>query len=56
MRYLIEGKSNKEMAVLLCISPKTVETHKRNAFRKLDAINGCHAAALYVTQLIRGVE
>jgi DNA-binding CsgD family transcriptional regulator len=54
MRYLIEGKSNKEIAILLQISPKTVETHKINSFRKLGAVNGPHAAAIYVTQLIRG--
>ena len=35
MQLLAEGKSNKEVAVALEISPKTVETHRARIFAKL---------------------
>jgi two-component system response regulator NreC len=35
-QLLAEGKSIKEIASLLCISPKTVESHKYNILSKLD--------------------
>ena len=36
VQLLAEGKSNKEVATALGISPKTVETHRTNIMRKLD--------------------
>jgi len=36
VQMLAEGKSNKEIANLLCISVKTVETHRATIMRKLD--------------------
>ena len=36
VQFIAEGKSNKEMADLLKISIKTVETHRTNLMRKLD--------------------
>lgn len=36
LKMLAEGKSNKEIAVLLFISPKTVETHRTHVMKKLD--------------------
>jgi DNA-binding NarL/FixJ family response regulator len=36
LRLLAEGKSNKEVACLLKISPKTVETHRARIMSKLD--------------------
>ncbi len=36
LQLLAEGKSIKEIAVQLYVSPKTVETHKYNMMAKLD--------------------
>jgi len=36
VQMLAEGKSNKEVANVLEISVKTVETHRASAMRKLD--------------------
>ena len=36
VQLLAEGKSNKEVAVALCISVKTVETHRAAIMRKLE--------------------
>ena len=33
---VVEGKSNKEIAAAIYLSPKTVEYHLANTFRKLD--------------------
>jgi DNA-binding NarL/FixJ family response regulator len=34
VRYIAEGKASKEIAAQLFISPKTVESHRTNLFRK----------------------
>ncbi len=39
LRLLTEGKSSKEIARELNVSPKTVETHRANIMRKLDIHN-----------------
>jgi len=36
LQLLRQGMRNKEIAQRLCLSPKTVSTHKRNLLRKLD--------------------
>jgi DNA-binding NarL/FixJ family response regulator len=45
VQLLAEGKSSKEVATVLAISVKTVETHRVNIMRRLD----CHS----VTELVR---
>ncbi len=39
LRLLTEGKSSKEIAAELSVSPKTIETHRANIMRKLDIHN-----------------
>ena len=36
LRHLAEGKSTKEMASLMHVSPKTVETHRKRIMEKLN--------------------
>lgn len=38
-RLLVEGKSNAQIADILCISSKTVDKHRANTMRKLDIHN-----------------
>ena len=38
-QLIAEGKSNKEMACILCLSVKTVETHRRNVMDKLGSFS-----------------
>lgn len=39
LKLLVEGKSNKEVALLLGISPKTVSVHRTNLMSKLEVQN-----------------
>jgi DNA-binding NarL/FixJ family response regulator len=39
LRLLTEGRSSKEVAADLVVSPKTIETHRANIMRKLDIHN-----------------
>ncbi len=39
LRLLVEGKSGKEIGDILCISPRTVETHTYNIYRKCSVSN-----------------
>jgi DNA-binding NarL/FixJ family response regulator len=39
LKLIAEGNKNKDIANILCISVKTVETHRYNLMRKLDAHN-----------------
>jgi DNA-binding NarL/FixJ family response regulator len=48
-QLIAEGKANKEMAVLLSISPSTVETHRARIMEKLDL----HSAAEIVLYAVR---
>lgn len=44
LQLIAEGHSNKKIADILCISPKTVDNHRTNLMRKLDI----HSAAALV--------
>lgn len=39
IRYIVEGKTSKEIAVLLFITKNTVDTHRKNISRKLEINN-----------------
>ena len=49
VRLLAEGKSNKEVATILGISTKTVDTHRSNLMRKLN----CHSVTELAHYAIR---
>jgi DNA-binding NarL/FixJ family response regulator len=36
VKLIAEGRTNKEMAALMCLSPKTIEAHRAAALRKLN--------------------
>lgn len=46
LNLIIAGKSNREMADLLCISPKTVDKHRTSLMRKLDVHSVAELMAL----------
>jgi len=46
LKLIAEGYKNKEIADYLCISAKTVETHRANLMRKLDLHNTAALVAL----------
>jgi two-component system, NarL family, response regulator NreC len=49
VQLLAEGKSSKEVATILGISTKTVETHRTNLMRKLN----CHSVSELVRYAVR---
>ncbi len=51
-QLVAEGKSNKEIAEMLCVSPATVETHRAHVLQKLDVHN---TAELVLYAVRRGV-
>jgi FixJ family two-component response regulator len=46
LRELVDGASNKDMALILGISPRTVEIHRGNAMRKLNASSTADAVRI----------
>lgn len=55
-RLLAEGKTIKDIAYQLVISPKTVESHKYSIMRKLDAENLAHLTQIAVRKNIISIE
>jgi DNA-binding NarL/FixJ family response regulator len=53
-RLVADGSSNREIADLLALSPKTVERHVTNSLAKLGARNRTELAALVHRGLVRG--
>lgn len=52
LQLVAEGRSNKDVAELLCLSPATVETHRAHILQKLDVHN---TAELVLFAVRRGV-
>lgn len=52
LKLVAEGRANKHIADLLCVSVKTVEKHRSNLMKKLDLHN---AAALTAFAIERGI-
>ena len=52
LQLVAEGRSNKDVAELLCLSPATVETHRAHILQKLDVHN---TAELVMFAVRRGV-
>jgi DNA-binding CsgD family transcriptional regulator len=48
LRLIADGRSNKEIAVQLCLSIRTVERHINNLYRKIDAQNKAEATAFAI--------
>lgn len=46
LKWMIEGKTNWEIAMILHISERTVKFHVQNIEKKLDAVNKAHAVAI----------
>lgn len=49
------GCTRRQVALQLTISPKTVDTHMRRIFRKLEAVNAVQAALVAQQQLLQHV-
>ena len=47
LRLVVKGKTNKEIAKALFVEPTTIRQHLTSAFKKLNARNRTHAAALF---------
>ena len=52
LSLVVEGKTNKEIAVLLKLSDKTVKNYLSNAFQKLQVTRRAQAAALFTHRLL----
>ncbi len=50
LRLIAQGNTNKEIAKMLFLSVKTIETHRRNIYRKLKIHNRTHATAYAIRQ------
>jgi len=55
-RHAAAGLRNREIAAMLFLSPRTIETHLQNAYRKLDVGNRTQLAAVLAADGIRPVE
>lgn len=48
LSWIAKGKGNKEIAQILCISPRTVQKHLEIIFKKLGVENRTSAALRYI--------
>jgi DNA-binding NarL/FixJ family response regulator len=57
LRYIANGRSNKEIGKILCISENTVKAHVKSILAKLDAIGRMEAIAIAIERgLIKPVH
>jgi DNA-binding NarL/FixJ family response regulator len=56
LRLLAEGNTAKEIALLLKLSPKTVESHKFNLMRKLNVHNTAQLITIALQERIISVQ
>jgi len=57
LRYIANGRSNKEIGKILCISKNTVKAHVKSILAKLDAIGRMEAIAIAIERgLIKPVH
>jgi two-component system NarL family response regulator len=57
LRYVANGRSNKEISKILCISENTVKAHMKSILTKLDAIGRTEAIAIAIKRgLIKPVS
>ena len=49
--WLVRGKSNRDIATILNLSPRTVDKHLEAVFRKLGVENRTSAVALAVAKM-----
>lgn len=50
--HLVEGKSNREIADAVCLSPDTVKSHLKNIYQKMGARNRSHASKIALQKKI----
>ena len=53
-RRVAEGSNNREIALALAVSPKTVDRHVTNIFAKLGARNRTELAGMFLADSVRG--
>jgi DNA-binding CsgD family transcriptional regulator len=51
LKCIAEEMTNKEIASMLYISPRTVDTHRRNLLQKLNAKNTAGLVRYYVSMV-----
>jgi DNA-binding NarL/FixJ family response regulator len=54
LKLVADGKTNKEIATALCISPATAKRHLENILRKLNLKNRVSAAVFAVSEKLSG--
>jgi two-component system response regulator DevR len=56
LAHVVEGKTNKQIAIALGLSDKTVKNYLSNAFQKLQVTRRSHAAVVYTRLVNKGAR
>ena len=51
LRYIVDGRSSREIALILALSPRTVEAHRANVYSKLEVLTLADLVRLYLMAL-----